>query len=86
MAEPVDREAFDTLAGELLQLIHAHYLRRPRGRAAVFEVLKALASVSAYVMAGCVPEVHRIRMFFNQAMTQEFADLMPGGPPPGQRH
>jgi hypothetical protein len=84
--KPLDPKAVDTLAGELLQIIHAHYIRRPRDRQTVFEVLNALASVSAFVIGGCAPSIHTVRTWFSQAMAQELAALKPGEPPPGQRH
>jgi hypothetical protein len=84
--KPLDPKAVDGLAGELMQVIYHHYLTRPRDRQTVFEVLKALASVSAFVIMGCVPSTHIVRTWFAQAMAQELAALKPGEPPPGQRH
>jgi hypothetical protein len=82
----IDRKAFDTLAGELLQVIRAHYLRRPQHKATVFEVLNALASVTAYVIAATAPDHLRIRVWFNQALSGQTDEIQPGGSEPGERH
>jgi hypothetical protein len=85
---PLDLAAVDALAGELMQVVRAHYLRRPMDRQTVFEVLNGLACATGFVLGG-IPATHRqaCRVFFNQAMIGELVELEKGRQPePGSRH
>lgn len=64
---PIEEKPTVDLAIEILQAVRSHYGRRPRGRAAVFEALNALAGATAEIIAGCDGDAQE---FFEEALDQ----------------
>lgn len=67
--KPLDREAVETLAKDILLAIKAHYKRRQLSRYTVLEVLNALAAISSIVIQGCNdPEASE---FFTRSLNEQ---------------
>lgn len=63
----LDRAPTEKLAKELLESIRGHFADRPRARDTVYEILNALAAVTATVVAGTDDEAME---FFLDALSQ----------------
>jgi hypothetical protein len=72
-AHPLDADAVEQLALELMKSVRDHYLRRPTSRATAQEVLNATAFVVATIFAAareCGDEFGA-REFFDLALEQQ---------------
>jgi hypothetical protein len=73
----MNRDRIEQLSGEILIPIRQQYLVGPTSSDRVFEVLNALAFVTAVTLAACD---ERARRFFDQALEQTVAELRKGAP------
>lgn len=80
-ADTVDHEATRALARDLMRAVVAHYRSRNMARSSTLEVLNALASTSAIVLAGTEDD-REARAFFALALEQNIADLLANPPAP----
>jgi LmbE family N-acetylglucosaminyl deacetylase len=77
MAEP-DREATEALAHVLGVAVRQHYRSRPIGQATVYEVLNALAFVTATVLAGTgnSSDTASLRAWLDQAIDRNVPEVV----------
>lgn len=87
-AQPLDGEAVEMLAEDLLRVVRAHYERRPTSPATVQELLNGLGSVAAILIygTGTLESQTEAYAFFVKAVDGQIADLAqqeidPGLPP-----
>jgi hypothetical protein len=73
MNTAVDEQATTNLSKEILQIIGLHFLSRTRDRAAVYEILNALACVSAEILKATADP--QARAFFKHAILQQLMGI-----------
>jgi hypothetical protein len=72
-AFPIDRAPVEELAEQFAAVVHLHYRTRPQSRATVYEVLNALAGMTAVVIKGTGEEAEA-SAWFERALQQNLSE------------